>query len=270
MILYHIMNSDLVNIMAAEAVIIKASSDSKAEETLDPAFIKWEEKVKSYYLPRAEINKLVMEYLVKEGFKDAVLSFSEETGIDPEVNMSSMDDQIKIREAIEGGRIQDAVEMVNNVDPEILDTNQTLYFHLQQQQLLELIKAGDMSRMLEYACSELSARGEENPSFLDELEQSLSLLAFSDPKSSPFAGLLDNSQKLKVISEVNSALLSSQDQDPSSKLVTLMKLVLWSQGHLDRKGVAFPRLANIADGKLQHTSTKSSSTEVPSVTSTRN
>lgn len=30
----------------------------------------WEEKVKAYHLPRAEINKVVMEYLVKEGFKE--------------------------------------------------------------------------------------------------------------------------------------------------------------------------------------------------------
>ena len=44
---------------------------------------KWEEKVKAYHLPRAELNKLVMEYLVKEGFKDAVQSFRSETGVDP-------------------------------------------------------------------------------------------------------------------------------------------------------------------------------------------
>ena len=30
----------------------------------------WKEKVKAYHLPRAEINKVIMEYLVKEGFKD--------------------------------------------------------------------------------------------------------------------------------------------------------------------------------------------------------
>ena len=38
------------------------------------------------------------------------------------------------------GAIQEAVELVNDVDPEILDTNPKLFFHLQQQQLLELIK----------------------------------------------------------------------------------------------------------------------------------
>ena len=38
------------------------------------------------------------------------------------------------------GAIEEAVELVNDVDPEILDTNSKLFFHLQQQQLLELIK----------------------------------------------------------------------------------------------------------------------------------
>ena len=227
------------------------SSDSKTESGPDPLFTSWKEKVKSLHVPREDINKLVMEYLVKEGYKDAVVSFRQETGIDPQVNVNSMEDQTNIRQAVEAGRIQDAVEMVNNVDPEILDTNQALYFHLQQQQLLELIKTGDMSRTLDYACSELSARGEENPGFLEELEQCLSLLAFEDPKSSPYSHLLENSQKLKLISELNSALLASQDQEPSSRLVTLMKLVLWSQHHLEKKGVPFPKLADIADGKLQ-------------------
>jgi len=200
----------------------------------------------------------VMEYLVKEGFKDAVLSFQEETGIDPGVNLAIMDDQIKIRDAVEAGSIQAAVELVNDVDPEILDTNSKLYFHLQQQQLLELIKQGDMEKVLEYASTELSARGEENPEFLDELEQSLSLLAFNDTSSCPFSELLQPSQKLKVVSELNAALLASQDQEATSKLGTLMKLVLWAQGQLEKKGLDFPRLVSIADGKLDYSTTKQS------------
>lgn len=219
---------------------------------------KWEEKVKSYHLPRAELNKLVMEYLVKEGFKDAVLAFRAETGLDPGVNMAIMDDQIKIRDAVEAGSIQAAVELVNDVDPEILDTNPKLYFHLQQQQLLELIKKGDLQQVLEYASTELSARGEESPEFLDELEQSLSLLAFADPGTSPFADLLQPSQKLKVVSELNAALLASQDQEVTSKLSTLTKLVIWAQGQLEKKGLDFPKLTSIVDGKLEHTHPKQS------------
>ncbi len=225
--------------------------DSKAKSAAENFHRKWEDKVKCYHLPRAEINKLILEYLVKEGFKDAVLAFQSETNLNPGINMSMVEDQIKIREAIEAGRIQDAVELVNDVDPEILDTNSSLYFHLQQQQLLELIKGGDMEKVLHYASTELSARGEENPEFLDELEQSLSLLAFGDMSQSPCAELLEPSQKLKVISELNAALLASQDQEATSKLGTLSKLVLWSQNQLEKKGLEFPKLQNITDGKLQ-------------------
>ena len=221
---------------------------AKPQSSVDQA--QWEEKVKAYHLPRAEINKLIMEYLVKEGFKEAVLTFQKESGIDPGVNMAMLDDQIKIREAVESGNIQGAVELVNDVDPEILDTNPSLFFHLQQQQLLELIREGKPEQVLKYAQSELSARGEENPEFLDELEQSLGLLAFDDAASCPFSELLQPSQRLKVISELNSALLASHDQEAVSKLSTLMKLVLWSQDQLEKKGIAFPKLTNFADGKL--------------------
>ena len=226
---------------------VSTTPASKPSSSVDQT--QWEEKVKAYHLPRAEINKIIMEYLVKEGFKEAVLSFQKESGVEPGVDMAMLDDQIKIRGAIESGAIQDAVELVNDIDPEVLDTNPSLFFHLQQQQLLELIREGKTEQVLKYAQSELSARGEENPEFLDELEQSLGLLAFDDATSCPFSELLQPSQRLKVISELNAALLASHDQEALSKLSTLMKLVLWSQDQLEKKGITFPKLSNIADGK---------------------
>lgn len=121
---------------------------------------------------------------------------------------------------------------------------------------LSLFFQGDIEKVLEFAQSELSARGEENPEFLEELEQSLALLAFEDPSTSPYANLLKNSQRLKLVSELNSALLASQDQETTSRLSVLMKLVLWAQDQLQKKGVSFPKLTNIASGKLE-TSTDS-------------
>ncbi|XP_064392134.1 glucose-induced degradation protein 8 homolog [Halichondria panicea] len=226
-----------------------AASSSSVEQTVDVA--QWEENVKSHHMPRADLNKLVMEYLVKEGFKDAVLSFEGESGIDPGVDMKILDEQIKIRAAVESGSIQDAVELVNDVDPEILDTNPKLFFHLQQQQLLEYIRQGDVEKVLDYAQKELSARGEENPEFLEELEQTLALLAFDNTSASPFSELLEHPQRLKVVSELNAAVLASQDQTSESKLGMLMKLVLWAQDQLTKKGLKFPKLANIGSCKLE-------------------
>ena len=45
---------------------------------------------------------------------------------------------------------------------QILDTNPQLFFHLQQQRLIELIRNGKVAEALEFAQEELAPRGEEN------------------------------------------------------------------------------------------------------------
>lgn len=48
---------------------------------------------------------------------------------------------------------------------QILDTNPQLFFHLQQQRLIELIRNGKVEEALEFAQEELAPRGEENVTF---------------------------------------------------------------------------------------------------------
>ncbi|KAJ7900257.1 MAP kinase [Mycena olivaceomarginata] len=62
--------------------------------------------------------------------------------------------------------------------PQILDTNPQLYFHLQQQKLIEFIRHGQIAEALQFAQDELAPRGEESPEFLSELERTMALLAF--------------------------------------------------------------------------------------------
>uniref|UniRef100_A0A2P2LFR7 Glucose-induced degradation protein 8 homolog isoform X2 n=1 Tax=Rhizophora mucronata TaxID=61149 RepID=A0A2P2LFR7_RHIMU len=45
---------------------------------------------------------------------------------------------------------------------QILDTNPQLFFHLQQQRMIELIRKGKIEEALEFAQAELAPRGEEN------------------------------------------------------------------------------------------------------------
>lgn len=52
---------------------------------------------------------------------------------------------------------------------QILDTNPQLFFHLQQQRLIELIRNGKVEEALEFAQEELAPRGEENVNFIYEL-----------------------------------------------------------------------------------------------------
>ena len=116
----------------------------------------------------------------------------------------------------------------------ILDTNPALYFRLQQQKLIEYIRQGRIAEALEFAQEELAPRGQENPEFLPELENTMALLAFESSKSAPesISSLLSPNQRMKTAGEVNAAILESFSQGKESKLVALLKLLCWGESML--------------------------------------
>lgn len=66
-----------------------------------------------------------------EGFKEAAEKFAEEAGISlSNVDLTSLDERLRIREAIESGRIEEAIRLINTKAPELLDQNRQLAFHL--------------------------------------------------------------------------------------------------------------------------------------------
>lgn len=69
--------------------------------------------------------------LLTEGFKEAALKFQQEAGLQEPALCSSLDERIMIREAVQSGRIPEAIAMVNALHPELLDNDRYLYFHLQ-------------------------------------------------------------------------------------------------------------------------------------------
>lgn len=129
----------------------------------------WEDRLKDFYIKQDDLNKLIMDYLVNgmfakiklftilrnsitrysydcfvfdclEGFKEAAEKFQEESGIEPDVDLSTLDNRILIREAVQSGNIQESINLVNQLHPELLDNDRYLYFHLQQLHLIELIR----------------------------------------------------------------------------------------------------------------------------------
>lgn len=157
---------------------------SYAEKPEDITREEWMEKLNNVHIQRADMNRLIMNYLVTgevsfcgfcyrklgfrclffqtseakyrcecgfwerifsyvyiffscptEGFKEAAEKFRMESGIEPSVDLDSLDERIKIREMILKGQIQDAIALINSLHPELLDTNRYLYFHLQVRHL---------------------------------------------------------------------------------------------------------------------------------------
>ncbi|KAF8078716.1 CTLH/CRA C-terminal to lish motif domain-containing protein [Lyophyllum atratum] len=184
-----------------------------------------------------------MDYLVIEGYKSAAEEFSQEADLAPPVDFESIESRMNIREALQRGDIEEAITQVNDLNPEILDTNPALYFHLQQQKLIEYIRQGRIADALQFAQSELAPRGEESPEFLSELERTMALLAFESSPSAPAAisELLSPGQRMKTAGEVNAAILESLSQGKEVKLVGLLKLLSWGEQLLEEKA-EFPKM----------------------------
>nr|SVE75369.1 EOG090X0CTI [Daphnia dolichocephala] len=211
----------------------------------------WLEKLENVHLPRTNMNRLVMNYLVTEGFKEAAEKFALEAGFKAPAELERLDERIKIRDAIQAGKIQEATALVNQLHPDLLDSDRYLFFHLQQQHLIELIRQKNIEEALKFAQEHLAERGEQNPAILGELERTLALLAFEDPEKSPFGDLLHPSHRQRVASELNAAILKAEHRESTTpQLVSLMKLVMWSQDQLDQRKVKYPRLTDLARATL--------------------
>ncbi len=137
--------------------------------------------------------------------------------------------------------------MVNELNPETLDANPRLFFHLQLQRLIELIRVDNVAGALDFAQDVLAPLGEDDPTLLPELEEVMALLAFrglSDDVS-PLAHLLSPEQRERTASELNAAILASQSQDDTPRLPTLFRLLAWCHRHLEGRVSQLPSLASL-------------------------
>lgn len=225
---------------------------------------RWEEELARADVSKTDLNALVLDYLLVEGFSDAAISFARETGQPADIDQIQIQERMEIREAVEEGRVEEAVRRVNELDPEILDTNPPLLFHLHLLRLIELIRLDSLEAALEFATHELAPRGAQHPEFLADLERTMALLAFpdlakyaddahsvqptdkdtlalfQDPSFSPITNLMKKSQRIKIAKELNAAILESQGCGMENKLSGLVRLMSWGEEKLEKSGIGLP------------------------------
>lgn len=67
----------------------------------------------------SDLNRLIMDYLVIEGYKSAAEEFSQEAGVTPPVDFESIQSRMEIREALQRGDVEEAITRVNDLNPEV-------------------------------------------------------------------------------------------------------------------------------------------------------
>lgn len=67
----------------------------------------------------SDINYLVMDYLVTNGYPAAAKRFAVEANIQPKADIESIQERVEIRGAIHSGDIQTAIEKINELSPQV-------------------------------------------------------------------------------------------------------------------------------------------------------
>ncbi|KAH8696109.1 CTLH/CRA C-terminal to lish motif domain-containing protein [Talaromyces proteolyticus] len=209
---------------------------SPTSSSTTPTWHQFERRVDEVKASKADINCLVMDYLVTNGYPAAAKRFAVEANIQPKADIGSIEERVEIRSAIHSGDIQTAIEKINELNPQILDEDPSLHFSLLRLQLVELIRKctstpnGDITPALDFATSRLAPRAPTNPQFLEDLERTLALLIFpAENLTVPLANLLHPDLRKDIATRVNEAILESQGARKEARLRNLVKLRAWAE-----------------------------------------
>lgn len=98
----------------------------------------WCKMMDDQLISKQDMNNLVMNFFVVEGFKEAAENFKREANINID-ETELMDFQDKVRGFIFEDRIEDVIDSMISLDEHFFDNNKELFYELNIQQLLSLI-----------------------------------------------------------------------------------------------------------------------------------
>ena len=77
----------------------------------------------------SDINALILDYLTTEGYPSAAAKFSKEANLRPLQEQESVRARQQIQHSIHLGSIQDAIDALNELEPQV-STSMSLYLYL--------------------------------------------------------------------------------------------------------------------------------------------
>jgi len=209
---------------------------SSTASTATPTHHVFERRVEDVKPSKTDINALILDYLTAEGYPSAADRFSKEANLKPLEQQDSVVIRDQIKHDIHLGNIQNAIEAINEVNPQILDSDSSLHFALLRLQLIELIRTcnaeggGNVTPAISFAATHLAPRASTNPQFLNDLELTMALILFPPDDLEPrLAVLLHPDLRKNVADRVNKAILASQGQRREAAIRNLVRLRAWAE-----------------------------------------
>ena len=199
----------------------------------------WENKMDGIKIPREQMNRLVMNFLITQGYLEASSCFEKESKTQI-INDDHLKERDEIRTSILCGDIDRAIFLINSISSSILESYSKLMFELKLQKLVNYIRENKISEALAYGQEVLAPAAQGNNELLKELEKAMSLIAFNDIFQSPLAEICSPMHKLRLANEVNAGVLQYlQSESRASTLTDICKILILSQKKL-QKTLVFP------------------------------
>ncbi len=81
----------------------------------------WRARLESIKISKTDMNRLILNYLCLEGYRDAAKRFEKESGLVSESSEAyAIDERKEIRELIQKDMIDEAIDKLNDLCPEVL------------------------------------------------------------------------------------------------------------------------------------------------------
>jgi CTLH/CRA C-terminal to LisH motif domain/LisH len=118
-----------------------------------------------------------MDYLITEGYPSAAKKFAHEANLQPRADFDLINERVEIRDSIHKGDLQTAIELINELNPEVSPTSHSYHF------LVSMIRL--------VSCTTHSSKGAEmrakTPSVLSMIYDSLKDISHTSCHTSQFS-----------------------------------------------------------------------------------
>ncbi|XP_057469099.1 uncharacterized protein LOC130758266 isoform X2 [Actinidia eriantha] len=164
-----------------------------------------------------DIHNIVLSYLVHNCYNETVESFIACTGMkQPSNHLEDMETR-----KIDGNALK-AIELTEQLAPDLLEKNKDLQFDLLSLHFVELVCSRKCTEALEFAQTKLTPFGKVQK-YVEKLEDFMALLAYEEPEKSPMFHLLSLDYRQHVADSLNRAILANASLPSYSAMERLIQ-----------------------------------------------
>ncbi|KAH6681588.1 macrophage erythroblast attacher protein-like protein [Halenospora varia] len=151
---------------------------------------------------RTRLDRLLVDYLLRHGYKESAEALAREKGIGELVDVETFVQMSRIRESLRNGRVNEALAWCNENKKELRRMESNLEFMLRFQQYIELVRTQDQSKLLESIAHAKKYLLPFKNTYPKEVQQACGLLAFPPGTRAEAYSDLYSSTRWQTLSQI--------------------------------------------------------------------